>query len=144
MRRCLELAREALDNGEVPVGAVVVCSGEIVGEGTEATQALLDHTAHAEVRAIQAACRAMHSGTLRGFTLYSTVEPCVLCAYAIRRAGIGRVVFGIEAGQAGGYTSKYSLLKDASLRGWPAPPEVVGGVLAAECEELLMRLKSKT
>lgn len=142
MRRCLELAREALTRGEVPVGAVVARGERIAGEGTECTRALLDHSAHAEVQAIRAACQNLHSADLRGFTLYSTVEPCVLCAYVIRRAGLSRVLFGIAAGQAGGWTSRYALLRDGSLDGWPPPPEVSSGVLAEECEDL-MRLYSQ-
>jgi tRNA(adenine34) deaminase len=143
MRRCLELARESLANGEVPVGALVVRGEQIIAEGTERTRTLLDHSAHAEVRAIQMANRVLHSGDLSGLTLYSTVEPCVLCAYVVRRAGLSRVVFGIEAGQVGGYTSQYPLLKDASLRGWPPPPEVISGVLAKECEDLMLLFSKK-
>lgn len=142
MRRCLELAREALASGEVPVGAVIVRDRQILGEGTECTRALLDHSAHAELRAVQAACQTLRSTDLRGCTLYSSVEPCVLCAYVIRRAGLSRVVFGIAAGQAGGWTSRYALLRDASLDGWPPLPEVSSGLLAVECEDL-MRLYSQ-
>lgn len=139
MRRCLALARQALAAGEVPVGAVVVRGEQIVGEGIECTRTLVDHTAHAEVRAIQAACCGLQSSDLAGLTLYSTVEPCVLCAYVVRRAGLSRVVFGIPAGQAGGFTSRYALLSDASLQGWSPPPEVISGVLAAECQKLMHR-----
>jgi tRNA(adenine34) deaminase len=142
MARCLELARQALASREAPVGAVVTRGEQIVGEGSESTRAALDHCAHAEIRAIQAACQALRSSDLTGLTLYSTVEPCVLCAYAIRRAGLSRVVFGIPASQAGGYTSQYALLKDASLLGWPPLPEVISGVLAVECHDL-MRLFSR-
>jgi tRNA(adenine34) deaminase len=122
---------------------VIVRGEEIIGEGTERTRALLDHSAHAEVRAIQAACQALHAPDLTGLTLYSTVEPCVLCAYVARRAGLSRVVFGIQAGQLGGYTSQYALLKDASLRGWPPPPDVISGVLATECENLMRLFSDK-
>lgn len=143
MRRCLELARESLANGEVPVGAVVVRDGQIIAEGAERTRALLDHTAHAEVRAIHAACQALQSTSLAGLTLYSTVEPCVLCAYVVRRAALSQVVYGIPAGQAGGHTSRYALLNDASLRGWPPPPVVVSGVLAAECADLMRQFSQR-
>ena len=67
----------------------------------------------------------------------TTVEPCVLCAYAIRRTGVSRVVYGVPAGQAGGATSRYDILVDPDLTGWPAPPEIVAGVLAEECRALL-------
>ncbi len=137
MRRCLELAEGSRRSGETPVGALVVRNGEILGEGLEATRALLDPSAHAEVQALRAACQAARSLDLTGTTLYTTVEPCVLCAYAIRRAGVSRIVYGIPAGQAGGVTSRYNLLTDDTLTGWPPPPEVVSGVLGEECMEKL-------
>jgi tRNA(adenine34) deaminase len=143
MRRCLELARESLANGEVPVGAVVAWGDQIIAEGTECTKALLDHSANAELRAIRGACTSLHRTDLNGFTVYSTVEPCVLCAYVVRRAGLSRVVFGIPAGQAGGYTSQYALLRDGSIPGWLPPPEIVSGVLASECEDLMLLFSKK-
>ena len=104
MRRCLELAQEARAMGEAAVGGVVVDGETIIGEGTESTRTLLDHSAHAEVLAIQAASQNLQSLKLNGTTLYTTVEPCVLCSWVIRKAGIARVVFGVPAGEAGGFT----------------------------------------
>jgi tRNA(adenine34) deaminase len=137
MRRCLELGRQALDEGEVPVGAVIVEGDQIIGEGREQTRALADPTAHAEVRALVAACHAKRTTRLESATLYSTVEPCVLCGYAIRSAGVARVVYGLAAGQLGAYRSTYALLADPSIPGWRPPPAVYAGVLATECGELL-------
>lgn len=137
MRRCLALGRSALENGETPVGALVLRGDVVLGEGQEGTRALLDLSAHAEVQAIRAACRSLGSLDLSGCTLYSTVEPCVLCAYVARRAGVSRVVFGVPAGQAGGSTSRYAILEDPALTGWPAPPEIIPGVLTDECRALL-------
>lgn len=139
MRRCLTLAETALSSGETPVGALVVRDGRIVAEGTESTRTEHDPSAHAEVQAIRAACRHDQSVELTDCTLYTTVEPCVLCAYVIRRAGIARVVYGVEAGQAGGITSRYAILSDTTLARWPPPPDVVAGVLARECREMLAR-----
>lgn len=139
MRRCIALAEESLALGETPVGSLVARGEQILGEGREGTRSLLDPSAHAEVQAIRAACQAERSLDLAGGTLYTTVEPCVLCAYAIRRAGVARVVYGVPAGQAGGVTSRYSLLTNHDLAGWPAPPEIVASVLAAECREILER-----
>lgn len=136
MRRCLDLARAALTAGEVPVGAVIVDGDRIVGEGSESTLRLLDPCAHAEVRAIQAAVRAVRSSSLSGLRLYTTVEPCVLCAYVVRSTGIGRVVFGIPAGLLGGCTSNYALLTDSSWPGSP-PPRITRGILAVECEDVM-------
>ncbi|HEX6532970.1 MAG TPA: nucleoside deaminase [Gemmatimonadaceae bacterium] len=139
VRRCLALAAEALASGETPVGAVVVRDGRVIGEAGERTRARHDPSAHAEVEAIRAACREERSTDLTGCTLYTTVEPCVLCAYVIRRCGVSRVVYGAPAGEAGGVTSRYAILMDGALRGWPPPPEVVAGVMEGECRELLQR-----
>ena len=139
MGRCLELAQESLELGETPVGSIVVRGEQILAEGREATRARFDPSAHAEVEALRAACAKERSLVLAGCTVYTTVEPCVLCAYALRRAGIVRVVYGIPAGQAGGITSQYAILSDQDLTGWPPPPQVREGVRAAECLEILRR-----
>jgi tRNA(adenine34) deaminase len=139
MRRCLKLARAAMDHGEVPVGAVIVEGDSIVGEGMECTRALADPTAHAEVRAVQAACQARRTTRLTGVTLYSTVEPCVLCGYVARSIGVATVVYGIPAGRLGACSSGYALLTDATIPGWGAPPRIVSGVLQADCAALLDR-----
>lgn len=144
MRRCLDLGRASLAAGEVPVGALVVRDGAVLGEGRESTKERLDPSAHAEVQAIRAACQSLGSSDLSGCTLYTTVEPCVLCAYVIRRAGVSRVVYGVPAGQAGGVTSRYALLADLELTGWPAPPEILAGILEAECRALLEERRSGT
>jgi tRNA(adenine34) deaminase len=141
MRRCLELAEVAAMAGDTAVGAVIVCGDEVVGEGVERTRATLDPSAHAEVEAIRQACQHLDTLDLRGCSLYTTVEPCVLCGYAIRRTGITHVVYGVPAGQAGACTSSYAILTDPHLEGWPQVPEVTGGVLAEECLALLRRAK---
>jgi tRNA(adenine34) deaminase len=143
MGRCLELAQESLELGETPVGSLVVRGREILGEGREASRGRFDPSAHAEVEALRAACAKERSLVLPESTLYTTVEPCVLCAYAIRRAGIVRVVYGIPAGQVGGVTSRFAILSDSDLKGWPSPPEIRGGVRAAECLKMLQRPRSR-
>ena len=139
MRRCLELAKIAALAGDTAVGALIVCGDEIVGEGFERTRALRDPSAHAEVEAIRQACQHLATLDLRRCSLYSTVEPCVLCGYAIRRTGIGFVFYGVAAGQAGACTSSYAILADRNLEGWPQVPAVTGGVLADECLAALRR-----
>ena len=141
MRRCLELAEIAALAGDTAVGAVIVWGDKIVGEGFERTRATRDPSAHAELEAIREACQHLDTLDLRGCSLYSTVEPCVLCGYAIRRTGIAHVVYGVPAGQAGACTSSYAILADRDLEGWPQVPEVTGGVLADECLAALKRTK---
>jgi tRNA(adenine34) deaminase len=137
MQRCLEFARQALAEGEVGVGALVVRDGRVIGTGHERTRARLDPAAHAEVEACRAACAALGTLDLSGATLYTTVEPCVLCAYVIRQTRIIRVVFGVQAGALGGMTGPYPLLKDATLTPDDALTSVEGGVLAEECRQVL-------
>lgn len=141
MRRCLELAEIAASAGDTAVGALIVCGDDVVGEGFEQTRATRDPSAHAEVVAIRRACRHLGTLDLGRCSLYSTVEPCVLCGYAIRRAGIAAVVYGVPAGQAGACTSSYAILGDRTLEGWPPVPAITGGVLADECLAALRRAR---
>jgi tRNA(adenine34) deaminase len=141
VRRCLALAASAADSGETAVGALVVRGDSVIGEGADGTRRLLDPTAHAEILALRAACQHQRTLALFGCELYTTVEPCVLCSYAIRQTGITRVVYGIRAGRAGGVTSKYPLLNDPELIGGQ-PPEIVSGVLAQECLDVLQRRRT--
>jgi len=143
MRRCLELAEVAALAGDTAVGALIVYGDEVLAEGIERTRATLDPSAHAEVDAIRKACQRLESLDLSSCSLYSTVEPCVLCGYAIRRTGIAHVVYGVPAGQAGACTSSYAILTDRDLEGWPQVPEVTGGVLADECLAVLRRTKDR-
>jgi len=139
MRQALALAQAAAAAGETPVGAIVVKSGTIIGTGSERTRTSLDVTAHAEIEALRAASRHLQSSRLEGCTLYTTVEPCVLCGYAIRRSAIARVVYGVATRQAGAVTSAYGILGDTSLAGWPAAPEVIAGILEADCADMVNR-----
>lgn len=133
MRRALELAQRARDEGEVPVGAVVVQDGRIVGEGWNRPIAAADATSHAETEAIRAACRAARNYRLAGATLYVTLEPCVMCIGAIFHARIARVVYGTQDPKTGAAGSVLDLF--ASPLNHHAA--VQGGVLAAECGALL-------
>jgi tRNA(Arg) A34 adenosine deaminase TadA len=137
MRRCLELARGARQAGETAVGSVVVRAGEVIGEGSEATRSRLDPSAHAEMEAIREACRAVGSLDLSGSTLYTTVEPCFLCGYAIRATRIERVVMGSDAGEVGAHGSRHAFLSDSAFENWGPPPEVVSGLLEDEARALL-------
>jgi tRNA(adenine34) deaminase len=137
MGRCLELARQARDGGETAVGSLLVRDGSILSEGVEATRASLDPAAHAELEAIRAACRRLGAMDLSDCTLYSTVEPCLLCGYAIRATGIRRVVIGTSAGEVGAIGSNHAFLADAGFQKWSRPPSITTGILEAEARALL-------
>lgn len=134
MRDALALAREGGALGEVPVGAVVVRGGAILGRGFNRPIAAHDPTAHAEIAAIREACAATGNYRLDGATLYATLEPCVMCAGAIVHARIARLVFASRDLRFGGVRSKFRLADSDVLN---HRVEVVEGVLAAECVALL-------
>jgi tRNA(adenine34) deaminase len=136
MRRCLALAAQAKATGDAPVGALIVRAWQILAEGVERVRAEADVTAHAEIDAIRRAAQAVGTTDLVGATLYTTVEPCVMCAYAIRAAHISLVVFGTTTTVPGGTGTPYRLLTDGEIAGWPSPPQVIGGVLADECAQM--------
>ena len=136
MRQCIEIGRRAARAGEAPVSAIVVRDDRVVAEAGEEVKATLDVTAHAEVVAIRRASRAIGALDLSGCTLYTNVEPCVLCSYAIRRVSIERVVIGAPTGALGGVSSHHPILAEPGLRGFGAPPSIVQGVLLDECTAL--------
>ncbi|MDE3197202.1 MAG: tRNA adenosine(34) deaminase TadA [Acidobacteriota bacterium] len=136
MSRALELAREAEADGEVPVGCVIVTDDEIVGQGRNSPIALLDPTAHAEMMAIRQAAIALGNYRLTGATLYSTLEPCVMCAGALVAARIGTLVFGARDLRFGGVRSKFEIA-DSPLVNHRV--EIVEGVLGAEATALLQK-----
>ncbi len=136
MQEALRLAREGGVTGEVPVGAVVAIGGEIAGSAWNAPIARNDPTAHAEILAIREAAAKIHNYRLTGATLYCTLEPCVMCAGALVAARIDRLVFGARDLRFGGVRSKFQLADSDILN---HRLEVVEGVLAPECVELLHR-----
>lgn len=133
MRRCIDLAARALAAGDAPVGALVVQNGEMIAEGIEAVKARGDVTAHAEIEAVRRACARLSSLDLSGCTLYTSVEPCPMCAYAIRLARVGTVVSGARTPESDGPWSGWSLLTSPESVPRRPPPRVVRDVLAEEC-----------
>jgi len=136
MQAALRLARAAAVREEVPVGAVVVAEGEVLGEAHNETLQRRDPTAHAEVLALHRALQKVGEDRLLFTTLYVTLEPCAQCAGAIVLAKVGRVVFGAYDARCGMAGSVYDLLRDPRLN---HRPEVVGGLMAEECGDLLKR-----
>jgi tRNA(adenine34) deaminase len=136
MEAALRLARAAAVREEIPVGAVIVHDGDTLGEAHNETMLQLDPTAHAEVLAIRRACRNGGAERLREATLYVTLEPCAHCAGAMVLAKLARVVYGAHDHRWGMAGSVYDILREPRLN---HRPEVMGGLMEAECSELLKR-----
>ena len=129
MKMALEEARVAFAQDEIPVGAVVVAHGQVVGKGHNLTETLHDVTAHAEMQAITAAAETLGGKYLTGCTLYVTVEPCVMCAGAIGWSQLGRLVYGATDEKRG--------FKKFAPQALHPKTEVVSGVLEDECAQLM-------
>jgi tRNA(adenine34) deaminase len=134
MTAALDEARRAVDDGEVPVGAVVVVDGAVVGRGHNQTETLRDPTAHAEILAIGAACRSLGVPRLTRATIYVTMEPCPMCAGAIVLARIRRLVYGCTDPKAGYAGTLGNIVDDPSLNHRTA---VTSGVMSEECSSLV-------
>jgi len=135
MSRALELARRGGEAGEVPVGAVVVLEGEVIGEGWNRPIAASDPTAHAEIEALRAAARRLGNYRLPGSNLYVTLEPCVMCAGAIVHARVERVIYGARDPKAGACGSVFDLLPSDGR--FNHRTDCQGGILGEPCGELL-------
>ena len=129
MVQALELAREAGSRGDVPVGALVIREGQIVGRGCNRREADCDVTAHAEVLALREACRNLGTWKLQDCTLVVTLEPCPMCAGAILNARVGTVVFGARDPAFGAVGGVLNLFEEA----FSHRPRVYGGLMEAEC-----------
>ncbi len=139
MEEALHLAERAASEGEVPVGAVVVYDGEIIAEGYNRRESDKNALAHAEILAIDAACKARGGWRLSGCTLYVTLEPCLMCAGAIVNARIDRVVYALPDPKSGAFGS----VTDVSTLALNHHPEVLSGVLAEPCKEVLQSFFKK-
>ncbi|HEX7189230.1 MAG TPA: tRNA adenosine(34) deaminase TadA [Actinomycetes bacterium] len=135
MRLALAEAAGALPTGDVPVGAVVLDpTGQVIGRGHNVREADGDPTGHAEVRALREAARTVGEWRLDGCSLVVTLEPCTMCAGALVLARVARLVYGADDPKAGAVGSLWDVVRDRRLN---HRPEVVGGVLADECAEVL-------
>ena len=130
MRRALDEAQEALRQGEIPIGAVVVCKDLIIARAHNLTETLTDVTAHAEMQAITMAANLLGGKYLTECTLYVTVEPCVMCAGAIGWAQVPRIVYGTSDPKRG-----YSIYAPKALH---PKAKIIGGILEEECRQLMV------
>ena len=135
MQAALAEARAAADEGEIPIGAVVVCGGRIVGKGHNRVEALGDATAHAEMQALTAAMNALGGKYLPECTIYVTVEPCIMCAGALAWSQIGRVVYGAADPKKGYLTYSDHVLHPKTV--------VEKGLMEQECREVVEQFFKK-
>ncbi|MDO4461466.1 MAG: nucleoside deaminase [Bacteroidia bacterium] len=131
MKEALKEARKAMEADEVPIGAIVVCNGTIIGRGHNQTEMLSDVTAHAEIIALTAATQNLGGKYLNDATMYVTVEPCTMCAGALSWAQLGRLVYGASDEKRG-----YARLTPCPLH---PKTEVSHGLMEAECKELVLQ-----
>ena len=136
MLMAIRQAEQALESGEVPVGAVLAKDNQVISAAYNRPISTRDPSAHAEILAMREAGAVLGNYRLIGATLYVTIEPCIMCAGAIIQARLARIVYGAEDLKAGGVSSLYSILNDRRLN---HSVEVTGGVLAKECGEILSR-----
>jgi tRNA(adenine34) deaminase len=134
MQRAIQLAQQAQEEGEVPVGALVVRGGEVVGEGWNRPIGSKDPSAHAEMLALRAAAKNVGNYRLPDATVYATLEPCVMCAGAMVHARIARLVYGARDPKSGAAGSVFDLLGSSRLN---HRVDVTADLLASECGELL-------
>jgi tRNA(adenine34) deaminase len=134
MRLALREAARALEHEDVPIGAVVVQGGEVIGAGHNERELRSDPTAHAEMIALREAARALGSWRVLDSVMYVTLEPCAMCAGAIVLARLPRVVFGATDPKAGAAGSVFNILEEPRLN---HRPQVESGLLAEDCAELL-------
>lgn len=134
MRQALDLARQAATAGEVPVGALVVLNGEVIGQGWNRPISANDPTAHAEVQALREAASRIGNYRMPGAVLYVTLEPCTMCAGALVHARVSKLVYGATEPKAGAVVSRAQVLEQPWMN-WRV--EVEGGVLGQECAEVM-------
>jgi len=134
MRIAIEQAKVAEENGDVPIGAVIVYKNQIIGRAYNQREQLQDPTAHAEIIAITAAAAFLESWRLHNCTMYVTLEPCCMCAGALVLARMNRLVYGCDDPKTGAVKSLYNIVQDERLN---HRLEVTSGVLADECSKLL-------
>ncbi len=136
MLKAFHLAEKAFDEGEVPVGAVIVYENRIIGRGYNQVERLKDPTAHAEMIAISAACDTLSTKYLSECTMYVTLEPCAMCSGAVVWSKLKRVVFGALDDQAGGCGSLFNIAANKNLN---HQTEIIHGVMEADCQFILKK-----
>jgi tRNA(adenine34) deaminase len=140
MEQAFREAEKAFEKGEVPIGAVIVCEGRLLGRGHNLVESLQDPTAHAEIIAITAAANSLVSWRLDDAVLYVTKEPCPMCAGAIYLSRISQVVYGVNDARMGACGSVLNVLQDSSLR---SKTQIISGILEPRCLGILQEFFRK-
>ncbi|WP_316848165.1 nucleoside deaminase [Pedobacter psychrodurus] len=136
MHQCLDLAKIALAAGDPPVGVVIVFEGKIIGTGIESGKTTGDITNHAEILAVRDAIKNGYLDQLQMSVMYTTHEPCIMCAYVIRHHRIPEIIYGTAVPFVGGSTSKFNILATQDVPKWGAGPKIIDGICLKECIQL--------
>ncbi len=138
MQQCIELAKEALENGNPPVGSLIIHDDVIIGKGIESGKTTGDITNHAEIEAVRDAIERGNQHLLSHSEMYTTHEPCIMCSYVIRHHRIAHIIYGASVDSIGGHTSQFNLMDTQSIPQWGPKPQVTPGILESECRALSM------
>jgi len=144
MKRCIELAKEALALGNPPVGALLIQDNKVIGSAMEMAKTSKRISDHAELLAIENAVTNGYKSQLSTATLYTTHEPCVMCSYAIRTYAIPNLVYGISVPHIGGHTSTFSILKSTSVPKWGKAPIVTTDICKDACIALNQSFETRS
>lgn len=145
MHICLEIAKIALENGNPPVGAILVNDDKIIGVGIESGKSTGDITNHAEILAVKDAISNGKESLINQSIMYSTHEPCIMCSYVIRHHKVPKIIYSLSVSYIGGQTSKFSVLNTEHVPKWGNKPEIITGICQQETEllnEQFLNLKS--
>ena len=136
MLECLELAKQALQKENPPVGSILVFEDKIIGRGIESGKSSGDITQHAEILAVRDALKNGYRDVLEKSVMFSTHEPCIMCSYIIRHHKIAKLVFGVSVPFVGGQSSEFKILETENVPKWGNKPEIESGILQHEYELL--------
>lgn len=136
MHQCLSLAKDALEAGNPPVGALIVLNGKVIGSGIESGKSTGDITNHAEIKAIRDALKNGYLDKMHLTSMYTTHEPCIMCSYMIRHHKINEIIYGAAVPYIGGSTSKFDVLETEDVPKWGNKPKIIGGICLDECNAL--------
>jgi len=143
MRKCIDLGKKAMLQGDPPVGSLVVKENTVIEIGIEAGKSSQNITKHAEIEAVNDALQKSKLKDLDGCIMYTTHEPCIMCSYVLRHYNLKTIVYGTSVDQVGGITSDLKVMLTSKVPKWGRPPEIIRDILKDECEKLSIEYKTK-